>query len=293
MRSRHSSSSTGSVASHAWRTASASAPNGTGHDAAKRSQSVSPAGRSSNHVVVTTRVSPRRGARLSGHGCRSSWSMRMALPRTILRTASSSRPANISVAICEGVGPRRVGVRVVGLEGDVVDADLVERREPVPVAEEAAEHLAVVVGARRFEDGVLHAGPGPVLLPHVVGPFEHVRQPPDLALAVGEAQVRELLELAAEQPVGERRHGVPERQGERDRDGRVGTGGGHLRRRTDVHVDHGAGVVARLEERVPLARVDRRQSEVGRDLAERHRPHAALGVAADLVGRELARPTAG
>ena len=37
-------------------------------------------------------------------GSRSRWSMRMALPRTILRTASSSRPANISVAISKVSG---------------------------------------------------------------------------------------------------------------------------------------------------------------------------------------------
>ncbi len=43
-------------------------------------------------------MADRSGAKTS-RGSRSRWSMRMALPRTILRTASSSRPANIAVAI--------------------------------------------------------------------------------------------------------------------------------------------------------------------------------------------------
>src|SRR5690606_18107230 len=51
-----------------------------------------------------------------------------------------------------GVRPRRVGVGVVRLEGDVVDADLVEAVEPVLVAEEAPVDLPVVVGRRRLRD---------------------------------------------------------------------------------------------------------------------------------------------
>ena len=100
------------------------------------------------------------------------------------------------------VGPGRVGVRVVGLEGDVVDADAVERLEPVAVVEEAAVDLAVVVGRRRVRHEVLHAAPRAVLAPHVVGPFEHVRQPADLAFGVRELQRREAHEHAREQEVG-------------------------------------------------------------------------------------------
>ena len=90
-----------------------------------------------------------------------------------------------------GVRPRRVGVRVVGLEGGVVDADLVERLDAVPVAEEAAVHLPVVVGRRRLGNDVAHAAPRAVLDPHVVGALEDVRDPADLALGVRELQVRD------------------------------------------------------------------------------------------------------
>ena len=40
-----------------------------------------------------------------------------------------------------GVGPRRVGVWVVGLEADVVDPDLVEVRKPHAVGGEATEYF--------------------------------------------------------------------------------------------------------------------------------------------------------
>src|SRR6476469_5724933 len=46
--------------------------------------------------------------------------------------------------------PGGVGVRVVGLEADLVLADLVERAHTVTVPREAAEHAAVVVGRRRL-----------------------------------------------------------------------------------------------------------------------------------------------
>ena len=175
----------------------------------------------------------------------------------------------------ERVGPRRVGVRVVGLERDVVDADPVERLEPVPVLEEAAEDVVVVVGGRRLGHDVLHLAPRPVIAPHVVGPLEQVGEPADLALRVGQLQRGEAHEHPREQEVGEAGHGVVEAERGRDRDRRVARRGGHLRGRPDVHAQDGVRLLARGEERVPRARVDRRQPELGRDLAEAHRVHAA------------------
>src|SRR4051794_21535436 len=61
------------------------------------------------------------------------------------------------------VRPGGIGVRVVGLERHVVDTDAVQRLQPVPVAEEAAEDLPVVVGGRRLRHHALHATPGAVL----------------------------------------------------------------------------------------------------------------------------------
>ena len=51
--------------------------------------------------------------------------MRMALPRRILYFCSSLETLEHLLAVDLRVGPRRVGVRVVGLEADVVLADFV------------------------------------------------------------------------------------------------------------------------------------------------------------------------
>ncbi len=189
-----------------------------------------------------------------------------------------------------GVRPSRVGVRVVGLEGDVVDTDTLERLEAVPVAEEAAVDLAVVVAGRRLGDDVLDAAPGTVFAPHVVGPFEHVREPADLAFRVRELQVREADEHAGEEEVRERCHRVVERERRGNRNRCVAGGRGHRRRRTDVHAYDGGGFLAGDEEGVPFAAVDRGQTELRRDLAEAHRVHAARRVAANLGRRELGVP---
>ncbi len=186
--------------------------------------------------------------------------------------------------------PGRVGVRVVGLERRVVDADACQGLEPVHVAEEAAEHLAVVVGRRRFGDDVLHATPRPVLAPHVVGALEDVRDPPDLALGVRELQLRVPHEHAGEQEVREARHRVAEAQRGGNGDRSVDRRGRHLRARADVHADDGLRLLARDEERVPVAGVDARQAEVRRDLAEAHGSHTARRVAPDLRRGELGVP---
>src|SRR5680860_562070 len=72
------------------------------------------------------------------------------------------------------VRPRRVGVRVVGLEADVVLADLVERAQTVAVRGEAPEDPPVVVGRRRLGDPLLGVVPAVVLVPDGVGAFEGV-----------------------------------------------------------------------------------------------------------------------
>ena len=174
-----------------------------------------------------------------GHGQRSRPSMRMALPRQILSTTSCGRSAIISPGELLRVGPRRVGVRVVGLERGVVHADPLQRLEPVHVAEEAAEDLAVVVRRRRLGDEVLHATPRPVLAPHVVGALEDVRDPADLALRVGELQLRVAHEHTGEEEVREARHRVAEAQRRGHRRRRVDGGRRHLRARADVHAHDG------------------------------------------------------
>ena len=94
--------------------------------------------------------------------------MRIALPRTSLRIVTSSRPAMSRCATFFGVGPRRVAVRVVGLERDVVDADRVERLQAVRVVEEAAVDVLVVVLRRRALSTLSATPPQPRLSSHTL-----------------------------------------------------------------------------------------------------------------------------
>ena len=55
----------------------------------------------------------------------------------------------------------------------------------------------------------------------------------------------------------------------------------------DVQADHGVGVGAGLEDRVPVAAEQRRQADLVGPLGKRDRTEAALGVAADLGGAHL------
>src|SRR5689334_22717340 len=91
-------------------------------------------------------------------------------------------PLHVVLGDGSGLGPGGVDVGVVGFEGGVVDADGVEGGDAVPVTEEAAEDLPVVVRRRRLGYQVLHPAPGPVFLPHVVGPLQRVGDPAHLPL---------------------------------------------------------------------------------------------------------------
>src|SRR4030095_6101349 len=72
--------------------------------------------------------------------------------------------------------------------------------------------------------------------------------------------------------------------------GGVGRGGRHAGGRADVHVDGGGRLGAGGEERGPEPRVDRRQGQGGRGLAEAHRVDAPLRVAAHLGGGQVGVP---
>ena len=131
-----------------------------------------------------------------------------------------------------------------------------------------------------------------VVLPDAVGPLQDVRDPADLPLRVGDLQVGEAHEHAAEQVVHQREGGVGVRQRRAHRRRGVRRGRRHLRRRPDVHVDDGLRLGAGPEERVPVVVgvVHAGQAEERRDLAEADGAHAALRVAPHLVRRQLGVP---
>ena len=110
---------------------------------------------------------------------------RMALPRRNFQI-SSSRQAGLGADVggdLLAVRERAVGVRVVGLEADLVHADEVAVAQADLVVEHAAVD-AVVEVARRLVREVGAEGVVAPLGPQLVGPLEHVGHPADLALGV-------------------------------------------------------------------------------------------------------------
>ena len=248
------------------------------------------------HAVRAATARAERGAANDrGQAAKSSPNSRMALPRTILRRCSSVRSAICSSAISPRARPGRVRVGVVRLVGDVVLADLVDRAQPVRVVEEAAPHVVLEVARRLLGHDVGHAAPAAVVLPDAVGPLQDVGDPADLTLRVGDLEIGEADEHAAEEEVDQREGGVGVGQRRADRRRGVRRRRRHLRRRPDVHVDDGLRLGAGAEERVPVVVgvVHAGQAQEGRDLAEAHGAHAAVRRCAAPRPPPARRPTAG
>ncbi len=72
--------------------------------------------------------------------------------------------------------------------------------------------------------------------------------------------------------------------------GRIRGGRGHLRRRADVHVDDGVGLLAHREQRIPVPAVNRREAEGYGVLGERDVVAPPLGAPADLGHGEVDVP---
>ena len=108
-------------------------------------------------------------------------------------------------------------MRIVDLEHQLLDADLVAVLDTDLVIEETAVHPAGHVGARRLGDDGIEARIL-LVLEHLVESFQNERDPADLAFAVGDLEVGEPHQLARYQPLdqrqlrvveGERRVGCP------------------------------------------------------------------------------------
>ena len=145
---------------------------------------------------------------------------RRVLSSAILRASSSGTSASIFSRTIRLRRPVGVGVRVVALEHDVVDADAVPHVDAGVVGDEAAEDV-LAEQVRRPDVGVA-AGVVAVALPRVVDALEQPRHPADAALGERDLQARELVEHRREQQLGHRELRVRAEQG--DRDGEVGVG---------------------------------------------------------------------
>src|SRR5437588_615812 len=246
--------------------------------------------------LVATEVSPRRPTRGSVAGAGLSGGVEPehadgVAPHDEL-DAVVVEPLHLLLGDLAGVGPGAVGVGVVALVGHPFDTDVLQRPQPVGVAEEAPVHVAPEQLAGSVEDLVGHAAPGPVLLPHHVGPLQHIGDPADLAFRVGDDEPGEAGEHTRHEPVHQGVGGVGEGQGRAHRGRGVGRGGGHLRAGADVHADDRPRLLASAEEGIPEpARVvDRGQAQEGGDLAEADGPHSPARVAAHLGGGQVRVP---
>jgi len=86
-------------------------------------------------------------------------------------------------------------VRVVALPGDGVETDYAARLDADGVVDEAGDHVLAPHLARLAALEVL-VRPGVVVLVHVVGALEEVRDPADAALGQRDLQLRVLLQHA-------------------------------------------------------------------------------------------------
>ena len=224
---------------------------------------------------------------------RSSSSIRIALPRSTLYAIVVVEAGEHLLDVLLAVRPRRVGVRVVGLEADVVLADLFERVQPVVVGGEAAEDAAVVVGRRRVRDALLasaascRAGPRPCRPARArrgssrSGPREYA------SFSFGNSMSLPEKSQSASDAIELLNASVPPTP-----PGASGDAARVRRRRADVHAERDAGVVAHVEHRVPATAVDRRQLQVVRELAEAERAARPARRCAGSRPRRARRPTA-
>ena len=183
------------------------------------------------------------------------------------------------------LGPGAVGVRVVGLEEDVLEADRVaavaaragrRTRSPTPGP------CTISLGARSS----VHAA-GRRLRADDVHPLEQVRHPADLALGERDLQRREARRACPRTPS---RTASPAAFCELSAivvaSGASGLVAGIVDDEPMCIDTVVSRLLARVPEHVPLAAVERREAELRRVLRERDRVAALRRAAPDLVGRE-------
>ena len=177
------------------------------------------------------------------------------------------------------VGPGAVAVRVVGLEHDVVDADGVTRGDRRRVVDRAEPEVAVQ-HLGRSQTGALPSVPGAV--DEVLEPVVEHRDPADPAFAHRDLQLGMAHAALRPQPLRARRERELAEQRRRellDRRARREVGDAA---RPGVQADHGAGLRARREDRIPPGREDRLHADAVRLLGQRDRGEPARRVAPDL-----------
>ena len=184
------------------------------------------------------------------------------------------------------VGPRRVGVRVVALHHDVVEADHVALRHGGRVVDGAEPEVAPEDLARqevRRPGGAL--GARGRMAQDVVGPVHQHRDPPDAALGQRHLQAREAQGDARPEPFAGGQERVHGEHGGQQLERRVGGGQGGPRRRAGVQADDGLRLLAGGEEGIPGAAEDGGQLQLRGELREADRLESPGGVGPHLGRR--------
>ena len=120
------------------------------------------------------------------------------------------------------VGPSGVGVGVVALDHDVVDADAVTKRERRRVVDGAEPEVALQHLARAQVDTTPHRAPPSRVVDDVVEPVEEQRHPSDAALRHRDLELGEAHRHLGPNPVGRTGEGAGREQRGAELERRVG-----------------------------------------------------------------------
>ena len=180
-----------------------------------------------------------------------------------------------------GVGPRRVGVRVVALDEDALGADGVEGAERGRVVDRAEPEVTPQHLAREqvaLPGPALGAGCG--MGEDEVGAVGEHGDPAETALVEGDVQLREADGDARPEPIRSCDKGIDREQRGDGLERGVGSGDRRPLCRSGVEADDGVGFLAGGQERIPDAGVQAGQPALGGQLGEAHGFEAAFGIAA-------------
>ena len=103
-------------------------------------------------------------------------------------------------------------MRVITFKGDIVNADFFERTQAVRVIKVTTVDVLFEQLARWNQNFVGDAAPTTILFPHIVGTFEDVRDPTDLAFAVRNFEIGKFGEDTTHEPVNHAEAAVRERE---------------------------------------------------------------------------------
>ena len=107
---------------------------------------------------------------------------------------------------------------------------------------------------------------------HVVDPVHQHGHPPDAAFGEATLSAGNRTRHPRPQPLGRGQQRVDREHGGKELERRAGGGQGGPGRRPGVEADHRAGLLAGVEERIPVLGEDRRVAELGRELGEADAP---------------------